>query len=111
MLGHRRCASTEMKKRQIVHKTANLDPLPGSLHTAFVRCGKPTCRCARGQLHGPYWRHQWREGRHIRRRYVRQADVPRVQAALAAWREQHPSVTALRRNLTEIRRLMRLLGV
>lgn len=20
-----------------------------------VRCGKPRCRCARGQLHGPYW--------------------------------------------------------
>lgn len=21
----------------------------------YVRCGKPGCRCTRGQLHGPYW--------------------------------------------------------
>lgn len=100
-----------MQKRQIIHKTATPDPLPGSLHTVFVRCGKLSCRCARGELHGPYWRHQWREGRQTRRRYVRQSDVPRVQTALAAWHERHPSVSALRRNLTEIRRLMRLLGV
>jgi len=20
-----------------------------------IRCGKPTCKCAKGSLHGPYW--------------------------------------------------------
>lgn len=28
--------------------------LQGSLAAQGRRCGKPTCRCARGQLHGPY---------------------------------------------------------
>jgi hypothetical protein len=32
--------------------------LPGSLFTAQIRCGKPTCRChtTPPALHGPYWR-------------------------------------------------------
>lgn len=28
--------------------------LRGALASQGRRCGKPTCRCARGQLHGPY---------------------------------------------------------
>jgi hypothetical protein len=85
--------------------------MPGSLHATYVRCGKASCRCARGALHGPYWRRQWREAGRTRRRYVRQNDVEGLQATLAAWREMHPPLSALRQRLTEIRRLMRLLGV
>ena len=48
-----------------------------------VRCGKPTCRCADGQGHGPYWFLRWREGTIQRRRYVRQADAAAVRAVIA----------------------------
>ncbi len=41
----------------------------------WVRCGKPGCRCARGELHGPYHYLFWREAGRLRRRYVRAADV------------------------------------
>ena len=35
-----------------------------------VKCGKPRCRCAEGELHGPYWyAYAWQDGR-IRKRYV-----------------------------------------
>jgi hypothetical protein len=27
----------------------------GSLISQGRRCGKPGCRCAEGELHGPYW--------------------------------------------------------
>jgi hypothetical protein len=27
----------------------------GVLCRQWVRCGRPGCRCARGELHGPYW--------------------------------------------------------
>jgi hypothetical protein len=50
----------------------------------FRRRGKPACRCARGALHGPYFRHYWRvQGRRVRR-YVRLADAERVAAGCAA---------------------------
>jgi hypothetical protein len=62
-------------------------------------------------LHGPYWRHQWREHGRTRRRYVRQADAGRLQTELEVWRAEHPPLGSLRRQLAELRRLARLLGV
>lgn len=29
--------------------------LRGSLLERYMTCGKPTCKCARGQRHGPVW--------------------------------------------------------
>ena len=71
----------------------------------------PPVEALPGTLHGPYWRHQWREGGQTRRRYVRRADVAQVRAALAAWQAAHPPAAALRQELVELRRLVRLLGV
>jgi uncharacterized protein DUF6788 len=36
-------------------------PRTGSLQREWRRCGKPTCRCAGGMLHGPYWYLRWRD--------------------------------------------------
>jgi hypothetical protein len=30
-------------------------PQTGSLQREWRRCGKPTCRCTSGMLHGPYY--------------------------------------------------------
>lgn len=46
-----------------------------------MRCGKQNCRCARGQLHGPYHYLFWREAGQLRKVYVRRADVAEVRAA------------------------------
>ncbi|MBI4759126.1 MAG: hypothetical protein HY783_09055 [Chloroflexi bacterium] len=42
----------------------------------LVRCGKPNCRCARGQPHGPYLYRQWRDpsGRQ-HKRYLGRSDA------------------------------------
>lgn len=47
--------------RQDDHKT---------YHLKGVRCGKETCRCAVGELHGPYWYAFWSEGGKTRSQYV-----------------------------------------
>jgi hypothetical protein len=47
-----------------------------------VRCGKPNCRCATGEGHGPYHFLVWREGGIQRRRYVQQTDVAAVRAVI-----------------------------
>jgi len=82
-------------------------PLPGILRAELVACGKPACRCARGQLHGPYWYRRWREDGRQRRQYVRPAEVERVREALVAWKHLHPPADLLRRELAELRRLLR----
>lgn len=57
----------------------------GTVHAQFVRCGKPGCRCATGDLHGPYFYRFWRDelGR-LHKQYVRQADVDAVREACRA---------------------------
>jgi hypothetical protein len=55
--------------------------LPGVVRPQWVRCGKPGCRCARGQLHGPYHYRFWREGGRLRKAYVPPADLEQVRAA------------------------------
>jgi hypothetical protein len=82
-------------------------PLPGALRANFVRCGKPACRCARGELHGPYLYRRWREGGRQKRQYVKQADAQAVEAALDEWRRLHPPAYRMRQELAELRRLLR----
>jgi hypothetical protein len=35
-----------------------------------VRCGNPNCKCADGQLHGPYWYAYWSENGRTRSQYI-----------------------------------------
>jgi hypothetical protein len=35
-----------------------------------VRCGSKKCRCASGELHGPYWYAYWSEGGRTRSQYI-----------------------------------------
>jgi hypothetical protein len=84
-----------------------IGPLPGVLLANKVRCGKPNCRCASGQLHGPYFYRRWREGTRQRRRYVPQCDVPRLTAAIEEWHRLHPPAWQMRQTLAELRKLGR----
>ncbi len=92
---------------QFFPKTGDAGPaLPGSLHAAYVRCGNATCRCARGELHGPYWKRHWSEGGRMHKAYVRLEDVASTRAAVALWRQHHPSVRSLIRDIRALWRLM-----
>lgn len=42
----------------------------GSIHAEYKRCGKQTCRCAKGKLHGPYFYHHFRQHGVQRKRYI-----------------------------------------
>ena len=57
--------------------------LPGVVCAQRVRCGKPNCRCARGQGHLAYYRF-WREGGRLRKCYVRRNELASVRAACEA---------------------------
>ncbi len=55
--------------------------LEGQIHAQYVRCGKDGCRCAQGDLHGPYYYRIWRDGIRIRKVYVKSEDVDSTKAA------------------------------
>jgi hypothetical protein len=49
------------KKRSVGHVTYRQEG---------IRCGKENCKCAAGDLHGPYWYAYWLEGGKTRSKYV-----------------------------------------
>lgn len=65
--------------------------LPGAVCRQRVRCGKPNCKCARGQLHGAYYYHFVRVGGRLRKRYLKPNEVAAVKAACKARREDEKS--------------------
>lgn len=78
-------------------------PKMGSLHLDWVTCGKLTCRCARGILHGPYVVRRWREGGRQRKAYVPMRDLPRVLAAIEGQRARRAQPGQARKLLKELR--------
>ena len=82
------------------------EPLRGSLHAEWKTCGTPTCRCMRGQPHGPYWTLRWREAGRQRRRYVKPDELEQVRAGLAEWRRLHPPARSARDGLAALRWLI-----
>ena len=81
-----------------VPPTETADPLPkmlpGAVCAQWRRCGKPACRCARGQPHGPYFFRFWRQGGKLRKVYVRPAELERVRAACRARQRQRRELAA-----------------
>ena len=81
------------------------DPLPGSLHLEWRRCGKGNCRCAHGSPHGPYAYRYWYQHGHRHKAYVPHARIEEVAAGIAAWQRLHPPAWAMRQTLADLRRL------
>jgi hypothetical protein len=81
-----------------LQRTDSLETLPktGTVCAQWVRYGKPGCRCARGELHGPYYAWFSREYGQLRKRYVPLADVAAVREACDA-RRTHKRAARLAR--------------
>jgi hypothetical protein len=80
--------------------------MPGAVCAQMVRCGKQNCRCASGDLHGPYHYHFSRTGGVLVKQYVRARNVETVRAACNALRTRENQERDLLR--TNMRRLSSL---
>jgi hypothetical protein len=81
--------------------------LRGSVQAEYRRCGKPTCQCRWGALHGPYFYRYWHEQGRRRKAYVPEQELARVQAAIARYHETFPPLWPIRRALMELGRVAR----
>lgn len=82
-------------------------PLPGTVCEQFIQCGKPRCRCRKGEPHGPYFYRIWRgAGGRVHKVYVKKADAQRVREQCDQHRAYDKDLRALRaRRLAHTRRL------
>ena len=65
----------------------NLNPLPGSLRKRRMRCGKQSCRCRAGYLHGPYYYFE-PSRQHGKWRYVSRVQLAEVKQGISDWKKQ-----------------------
>ncbi len=72
--------------------------LPGTVLPQMVRCGRDGCRCAQGELHGPYFYRFFRERGRLKKRYVKQADMKAISDACIARRVQKRRMIEVRRS-------------
>jgi len=71
----------------LTDKRAVLNPLPGSLRKRHLRCGKGSCRCRFGALHGPYYYFE-PSRQHGKWRYVPKERLGEVRQGIADWKKQ-----------------------
>jgi hypothetical protein len=58
----------------------------GSLVQQYVVCGKPGCRCQRGQKHGPLYYLYWKEQGRSRSLYVPRERVAELRSQIQSYR-------------------------
>lgn len=84
---------------------AIFQPLPilaGSLVKQYVICGKPGCRCQRGQKHGPLFYLYWKEQGRSRSLYVPREKVVELRRQIRNYRRvQKELAKRVRRQLRE----------
>ena len=66
------------KVGESLHKIVTPPAYRFAVCAQYVKCGKPNCKCALGQFHGPYFAAFWKENGRIRKRYIRLADVEQM---------------------------------
>jgi hypothetical protein len=79
----------QQRARLYEQLAATGDFRPGSINATYRRCGKPNCACARPghRGHGPRWLWTRSAGGKTRTRQVAVAELDKVRAELANYRE------------------------
>ena len=73
------------RRRRIARQIPDLEAvIAGSLQNQRRRCGKEGCRCARGELHGPYLYLSLRAGRRTQMLYIPAGLAGQVRQAVTA---------------------------
>jgi hypothetical protein len=89
--------------------------IPGAVIAQMVRCGKSSCKCARGELHGPYFYRFWRTGRRLRKTYVRKSEAAAIKAACDNYRNDRREIRQMildnKQQWRDLKALLKELGL
>jgi len=86
----------KIKKERLIKIIKEGKPIFGSLSSAYLPCGNPNCKCARGLLHGPMWRIVWKEPegkQHIL--YVPKKRLERIKEMATSYKEARKLLTEI----------------
>ncbi len=87
-------ARSQPARQQLRHLVRDHPMVAGSLVEQYVTCGKPTCRCARGEKHGPVYYLYWKEQGRSRSLYVPRGEVDAVRHQVETYRQVQAELQA-----------------
>jgi hypothetical protein len=100
-------ARDQKKRADSLPKILALAARSGSLQTQRIRCGKPNCKCARGELHEGYHYLYLPPSAGLSKVYVRRRDVPVVRAVIESRKRRDAAFcNELAQARTFLRRMM-----
>ncbi len=80
--------SLERQRKKIVNYLLNpRNMIEGSIYTVYKKCGNKNCRCARGELHGPFNYLSRRIDGKTKLTFVRRADQDDVEIKATNYRK------------------------
>jgi hypothetical protein len=94
-------SATQEARLQSKSAETLLQTLAGVVCPQWKKCGKPGCRCSRGQLHA-YFARFWRENGRLRKAYVRKDNVEDVRRRCLARRRARAEWQAATQELREM---------
>ena len=107
-----RKASRVSPEIKLQETTTKIEPLRGWVDARFVRCGRSNCKCAKGELHGPYYVRRWERGGKRRSKYVKKGEVSATFAACLAYKRDRQETRELIRQINETgNRMLKALGM
>ncbi len=56
--------------KRLLFRKLKFPEIAGSIHSELVKCGKKSCKCNKGNLHGPYFYLYRYEGGKLKRSYI-----------------------------------------
>jgi hypothetical protein len=98
----------ERAENKIQKTLPKIQPLPGAVCAQKIRCGKPNCKCAKGELHEGYFYHFFYVDGKLRKKYVKKADVPTIKARVLLNKQQMQEMRTFVREINQASALMRL---
>jgi hypothetical protein len=102
-------ASPEIKLQE---RTTKIELLRGWVEARYKRCGKLNCKCAKGELHGPYYLRRCKRGGKRHAKYVKKDELLVTFQGCLAYKRNKQETRELIRQINETgNRMLKALGM
>ena len=77
----------QQRQKSLTYLLHPKDMVSGSIYSAYKKCGNKNCRCARGELHGPFYYLSRKEDGVTKLTFIRRADEDRITSQAENYRK------------------------
>lgn len=85
----------QQRQKKLTYLLNPKDMIAGSIYETYKKCGNKNCRCAKGDLHGPFFYLSRKTGGKTKLTFVRRADEDSIEEKAKNYRKYTKAVADL----------------